>query len=167
MKWTETIKTLEEYKDFIEKTAIDEMPTDWRLRKNIVFNLQVNDTVFEITFKAPKYWYYAERGRLDPEKKESPGKWPPFKKIEDWIIRRRITPYPLPSGEIPTRKQLTFLISRKIGLKGTEEHAKHFINKAITKNEIYWEERIKDALTLDIEAEIGEWLSPLSGVTSI
>ena len=158
MKWTETIKTLNEYKDFIEKEAKDNMGRDWRLRKDIVFNLQVNDTLFEITFKAKSYWIFAERGRR-------PGKWPPFKKIEDWIVRRRITPYPLPSGRIPTRKQLTFLISRKIGTFGTE--GRHFINKAITKDETYWEERIKDALTLDIEAEIGEWLSPLSGVTSI
>lgn len=158
MKWTETIKTLDEYKDFIESEAKSNMGRDWRLRRDITFNLQINDDVFEITFKAPEYWYYAERGRR-------PGKWPPFKKIEDWIIRRRITPYPLPSGKIPTRKQLTFLISRKIGTFGTE--GRHFINKAITKDETYWEERIKDALTLDIEAEIGEWLSPLSGVTSI
>lgn len=158
MEWKNTIATLEEYRRYIETTAKGEMPANWRLRRDISFNLQVGTDVFEITMKSPYYWYFAERGRR-------PGKWPPFKKIEDWIVRRRITPYPLPSGKIPTRKQLTFLISRKIGTLGTE--GRHFINKAITKDETYWEERIKDALTLDIEAEIGEWLSPLSGVTSI
>lgn len=158
MEWKNTISTLEEYRKFIEDTAKGEMPRDWRLRKDIVFNLQINDDVFEITFKAKSYWIFAERGRR-------PGKWPPFSKIEDWIVRRRITPYPLPSGRIPTRKQLTFLISRKIGLKGTE--GRHFINRAITKDEKYWTERLKDALTADITSEINEWLSPLSGVTSI
>lgn len=158
MKWNETIKTLEEYKNYLEKEAKDNMGRDWRLRKDIVFNLQVNDDVFEITFKAKSYWIFAERGRR-------PGKFPPPKAIDAWITRRRIVPYPLPSGRVPTRPQLVYLISRKIARDGTE--GKHFLHTSITKDENLWEDRIKDALTTDIENELSEWLSPLSGVTSI
>lgn len=158
MEWKNTIATLEEYRKYIESTSKGEMPREWRLRRDISFSLQVGSDVFEITMKAPYYWYFAERGRR-------PGKFPPPKAIDAWITRRRIVPYPLPSGRVPTRPQLVYLISRKIARDGTE--GKHFLNTAITKDASYWEDRLRDALTLDIENELSEWLSPLSGVTSI
>ena len=148
---------MEDYRKFLELATKDNTK-HYELTNNIKFNLQVNDTVFEIEFQAPSYWKYSNYGR-------SPGKFPPFDKIEDWIIRRKITPYPTKSGKIPTRKQLTYLISRKIAREGFKGSG--FLEKSLSEQQDYWEDRIKEAIGEDIELEIMEWLSPFRGETII
>lgn len=157
MKWTNLTNTMEDYRKFLE-IATKDNTSHYELSNNIKFNLQVNDTVFEIEFQAPEYWKYANYGR-------SSGKFPPFDKIEDWIIRRKITPYPTKSGKIPTRKQLTYLISRKIAREGFKGSG--FLEKSLSEQQDYWEDRIKEAIGEDIELEIMEWLSPFRGETII
>ena len=157
MKWTNLTAVMEEYRKFLE-IATKDNTKHYELSNNIKFNLQVNDTVFEIEFQAPSYWRYANYGR-------SPGKFPPPDKIEDWIIRRKITPYPTKSGKIPTRKQLTYLISRKIAREGFKGSG--FLEKSLSEQQDYWEDRIKEAIGEDIELQIMEWLSPFRGPTII
>lgn len=158
MKWTNLEKVMQDYKDFVAEAVKSNMPDYYQLKKDITFNLQINDTLFEISFKAKTYWYYANYGRKS-------GKFPPASAIDSWITRRKITPYPLPSGRIPTRDQLVFLISRKIAEKGFEGSG--FLQKGLKEQEDYWESRISNAITEDIEAEIMTWLSPLKGHTII
>ena len=148
---------VEDYRKFLE-TVTKENTKHYELSNNIKFNLQVNDTLFEIEFQAPSYWKYANYGR-------GPGKFPPPDKIEDWIIRRKITPYPTRSGKTPTRKQLTYLISRKIAREGFEGSG--FLEKSLEEQQDYWEDRIKESISKDIELEIMEWLSPFRGKTII
>lgn len=157
MKWTNLTNTMEDYRKFLE-TVTKENTSHYELSKNIKFNLQVNDTLFEIEFQAPSYWKYANYGR-------GPGKFPPPDKIEDWIIRRKITPYPTRSGKTPTRKQLTYLISRKIAREGFKGSG--FLEKSLEEQQNYWEDRIKESISKDIELEIMEWLSPFRGKTII
>ena len=147
---------MDDYKSFVEEAVKNNMPTYYELRHNIVFSLKVNDTVFEIEFKAPEYWKYAEYGR-------GPGKFPPSDAIDKWITRRKITPYPLKDGRTPSRPQLVYLISRKIANEGFEGSG--FLRKGLKEQEDYWESRITSAVTNDIEAEIKEWLSPVKGTT--
>ena len=157
MKWANLTNTMEDYRKFLE-TVTKENTKHYELSKNIKFNLQVNDTLFEIEFQAPSYWKYANYGR-------GPGKFPPPDKIEDWIIRRKITPYPTRSGKTPTRKQLTYLISRKIAREGFKGSG--FLEKSLEEQQDYWEDRIKESISKDIELEIMEWLSPFRGKTII
>ena len=152
MKWTNLTNTMEDYRKFLELATKDNTK-HYELSNNIKFNLQVNDTLFEIEFQAPSYWKWANYGR-------SPGKFPPPDKIEDWIVRRKISPYPTKSGKTPTRKQLTYLISRKIARDG-------FLEKSLSEQQDYWEDRIKEAISEDIELQIMEWLSPFRGETII
>lgn len=148
---------MEDYRKFLEEVAKEETK-HYELSKKIYFTLQVNDTVFEIEFNAPEYWKYANYGR-------GPGKFPPLDKIEDWIRRRKITPYPTKSGKTPTRPQLAFLIARKIANEGFKGSG--FLEFTLKQQEEYWEDRIKDAISSDIEIEIMEWLSPFRGPTII
>ena len=157
MKWTNLTNTMDDYRKFLE-TAAKENTKHYELSKNIKFNLQVNDTLFEIEFQAPSYWKYANYGR-------GPGKFPPLDKIEDWIVRRKISPYPTKSGRVPTRKQLSFLIARKIAREGFEGSG--FLEKSLKEQQDYWEDRISDAIYKDIESQIMEWLSPFRGETII
>ena len=157
MKWTNLTNTMEDYRKFLELATKDNTK-HYELSNNIKFNLQVNDTVFEIEFQAPEYWKYANYGR-------GPGKFPPLDKIEDWIVRRKISPYPTKSGRVPTRKQLSFLIARKIAREGFEGSG--FLQKSLKEQQDYWEDRISDAILRDIELQIMEWLSPFRGETII
>ena len=157
MKWTNLQSCMEDYRKFLE-VATKDNTKHYELTNNIKFNLQVNDTVFEIEFQAPSYWRFANYGR-------SPGKFPPPDKIENGIIRRKITPYPTKSGKIPTRPQLTYLISRKIAREGFEGSG--FLEKSLSEQQDYWEDRIKEAIGEDIELQIMEWLSPFRGPTII
>lgn len=158
MKWDNLQSCMEDYRKFLEEVTKSSMPAYYELKKKITFTLQVNDTLFEIEFNAPEYWKYANYGR-------GPGKFPPLDKIEDWIKRRKISPYPLKSGRVPTRPQLAFLIGRKIEEEGFEGSG--FLEFSLKQQEDYWEDRISDAISRDIEAEIMEWLSPFKGPTII
>lgn len=158
MKWTNLNKCMEEYKEFLDEAIKSNMPSYYELKKKMTFNLQVNDTLFEIEFNAPEYWKYANFGR-------GPGKFPPYSAIDSWITRRKITPYPLSSGKLPTRAQLVYLISRKIAREGFEGSG--FLQKGLAEQEDYWETRISDAISDDINIEIMDWLSPLRGSTII
>lgn len=148
---------MEDYRKFLEEVTKDNTK-HYELSKSIKFNLQVNDTLFEIEFQAASYWYFANYGR-------GPGKFPPMDRIEDWIRRRKITPYPTKSGKLPTRKQLAYLISRKIAKEGFKGSG--FLEKSLKEQQDYWEDRISDAISLDIEAQIMEWLNPFNGPTII
>lgn len=157
MNWTNLTKCMQDYADYLEQAAKNNMPKYYDLRKNISFTLQVNNTLFEIEFKAPEYWKFANYGR-------GPGKFPPPSAIDSWITRRRITPRKI-NGRTPTRNQLVYLISRKIakfGFKGSG-----FLELALADQQDYWEDKIIDAITLDIGAEATQWLSPLRGRTII
>ena len=148
---------MEDYRRFLEEVTKDNTK-HYELSKKISFTLQVNDTLFEIEFNAPEYWKYANYGR-------GPGKFPPLDKIEDWIKRRKIAPYPTKSGSVPTRKQLAYLIGRKIAREGFKGSG--FLEKSLKEQEDYWEERISDAIYEDIQLQIMEWLSPFRGETII
>ena len=158
MEWKNLTECMEEYTEYLSEAVKKNMPTYYELRKNIVFNIEINSVTFEITFKAPEYWKYANFGR-------GPGKFPPPDKIDKWITRRKITPFPTKSGRTPTRSQLVFLISRKIAREGFEGSG--FLQKGLADQADYWEERIETAVTADIEKEIMEFLSPLRGETII
>lgn len=149
---------MEEYKEFVEEAVKNNMPDYWQLRDDIKFILEVNDTSFEISFKAQEYWKYANFGR-------GPGRFPPPDAIDSWITRRKIAPYPTRDGRTPTREQLVFLISRKIAREGFEGSG--FLQKGLAEQAEYWEERISAAITKDIEAEMKTWISPTFGETVI
>lgn len=158
MKWDNLTRVMEEYKEFIDEAMRNNMPAYYELKKRITFDFQINDNLFEISFEAPEYWKYANFGR-------GPGKFPPPSAIDAWITRRKITPRKLSSGRTPTKKQLVYLISRKIAREGFEGSG--FLQKSIAEQADYWENRISDAVSEDIALEAIEWLSPLRGSTII
>lgn len=158
MEWKNLNIVMNSYMEFVQEAVKENMPTYYELRDNIRFDLKVNDNTFEIEFAAPEYWKYANYGR-------GPGKFPPSDAIDAWITRRKITPYPTRKGKLPTRSQLVYLISRKIAEEGFKGSG--FLEKGLAEQADYWEERITNAVTADIENEIYAWLSPLMGPTFI
>lgn len=134
---------VEEYKDNLilnNKNASDELYNsvkyivDTKTRGRIEVNLSLLD-----------YWKYIEQGR-------KPGKWPPISAIERWIEVKPVIPRPLSNGKLPTTQQLTYLISRKIGLEGIAPQP--LLKQSVDSVMNSMLEFIEEAITKDLENEI-------------
>lgn len=112
-----------------------------KLTDTIRSNVVVGDQAFEITLTLQEYWKYVEHGR-------PPGKFPPVKALLDWISVKPIIPRPDADGNIPTPKQLSFLIGRKIMEEGIEP----FPALQTTKEELdkIYHEKLSAALGHDV-----------------
>lgn len=114
-----------------------------KLTDTIKSNVLVGDQAYEITLTLQEYWKYIEHGR-------PPGKFPPVKALLDWISVKPIIPRPDADGRIPTPKQLSFLIGRKIKEEGIEP----FPALKTTKEDLdrIYHERLSQALGHDVTA---------------
>ena len=150
MNWNNLKKCLEEYSMYLLQASRNNMPTYYELKDKIKFVMNVNGNFYEIIFNAPAYWGYANYGR--PK-----GGTPPVNVIADWIKRRNITPYALKNGKLPTTEQLAFMIARKIGNEGYE--GIHFLEKSIDEQKSYWDDKISEAISNDIIAELDSFFN--------
>ena len=150
MNWNNLKKCLEEYSMYLLQAARNNMPTYYELKDKIKFVMNVNGNFYEIIFNAPAYWKYANDGRR-------PGKMPPVNVIADWVKRRNITPYALKNGKLPTTGQLAFAIAKKIGRDGTT--GIHFLEKSIDEQKSYWDDKISEAISNDIIAELDSFFN--------
>ena len=158
MNWNNLKKCLEEYSMYLLLASRNNMPTYYELKDKIKFVMNVNGNFYEIEFNAPAYWKYANGGR-------PPGKMPPVNVIADWVKRRNITPYALKNGKLPTTDQLAFMIARKIGRDGTT--GIHFLEKSIDEQKSYWDDKISEAISNDIIAELDSFFNnPIWSVKS-
>ena len=88
---------------------------DGQLYRTLRYSVKMDNSSWLISISLEKYWRYIEYGRR-------PGKMPPLDVIEKWINVKQIIPHSmtLKSGKtvIPSVKQLSFMIARKIGRDG-------------------------------------------------
>lgn len=84
-----------------------------KLIDNVKSKVVVNEQSYEVFLNLQEYWKYVEAGR-------KPGKFPPVGAILKWISVKPIIPRPDADGNIPSPKQLAFLIGRKIEQEGIE-----------------------------------------------
>ena len=155
MNWNNLKKCLEEYSMYLLQAARNNMPTYYELKDKIKFVMNVNGNFYEIEFNAPSYWKYANDGRR-------PGKMPPVNVIADWVKRRNITPYALKNGKTPEPKQLPFMIANAIARDGTKFHGPtgiHFLEKSIDEQKSYWDDKISEAISNDIIAELDSFFN--------
>ena len=154
MNWNNLRKCLEEYSMYLLQAARNNMPTYYKLKDNIKFVMNVNGNFYEIIFNAPPYWERANDGR-------GPGKRPPIEEIREWIKRRNITPERR-NGKTPKPKQLPYMIANAIARDGTKFHGPtgiHFLEKSIDEQKAYWDEKISEAISNDIIAELDSFFS--------
>lgn len=111
---------------------------------NFTWETEYKGNLFSLYFNLPDYWYYAEYGRR-------PGKFPPPDAILKWIQFKRLIPTSR-GDKIPTTKQLVYLISRKIALKGTE--GKHLLQETIDETYDTLVDQLVEAISEQLEEEI-------------
>lgn len=113
------------YKDAIENADATASLKMWDFK----YYPEINGNWFEVVFEMPlskngfPYWRVVENGR-------KAGKMPPISAIEEWIKVKPVVPRT--SGkQVPSTKQLAFLISRSIGEKGIK--GKKLLSNALTE----------------------------------
>lgn len=132
---------VEEYKDNL---ILNNVNASDNLYNSVKYMLDVDSKKFEVKLQLADYWKYVENGR-------KPGKWPPISAIEKWIEIKPVLPRPMANGQLPTNKQLAFLIARKIGLEGIQPRP--ILDQSIKDVWDVMKEFLEEALAKDVEAE--------------
>lgn len=125
------------------------------LFNSVSSEVTLNGQSFIVEFRMPEYGEYLEQG-TKPH-------FPPLTAIENWIRAKRIVPRRDQQGKLPTEKQLSYLIARKISEEGTP--ATHLWEKAnaLTFNE--WNKLIDEAISMDLNENLEEILQTLNQKT--
>ena len=121
-----------------------------RLTDTITASVTVDGHSFSAILRMNDYWEYLEEGTGPARGRDK--YWPNKDAIAKWVEIKPVIPRPDGNKRIPTAKQLTFLISRKIhdnGTKGTHDLQK--TKDAIIPDYI---PKIEEALAADISQYI-------------
>lgn len=116
MNWLHLEEVLREYEAYLLEASRNNMPSHYKLRDKIKFNLQVGDSFYEIIFAAPEYWKWVENGR---------------RSRANWITKRKIAPYSNKNGKLPSTNGIHFL---EKSVTGAENYFVSKISDAITED---------------------------------
>lgn len=125
-----------------DKLIRDDKIASGDLLNSIDYRVQYDDRSIWIELHLEDYYKWVENGR-------EPGKFPPQEAILEWVKVKPVIPDGR-NGDLPTEKELVFLISRKIAKQGIEpgfelRETMRDLNDSI-------EDRIDDAIARDVEA---------------
>lgn len=148
MEWTNLHKALEEFaRDFRnayqDRLIRSDRIASGKLLNSVEYMVKKNGTDFSISLELEDYWIYVED--------DTRPHFPPIDKIREWIKVKPVLPRAI-NGKLPTENQLAYLISRKISQVGTK--GSHDLENTIEALERDFEDRIGDAIALDIEKAI-------------
>lgn len=123
---------------------------DGQLYRTLKYSVKMDNSAWLISISLEDYWKYIENGR------RAGAKMPPLNVIENWIKVRNIIPHPmtLKSGKtvIPSVKQLSFLIARKISRDGIRPRP--FFKQSFEAAKREFLDKITEAVQQDIVESI-------------
>jgi hypothetical protein len=151
IKWLNLTKVLNEFADEVIALARQNLTDNGTNATYELFNslekiIEIGEDHYSVKISMADYAKYVENGR-------GPGKYPPPGVIENWIEIKPVTPSAV-DGKVPSVKQLTFLISRKIANEGTE--AQPFLEPAVEEVLSRYETLIDQAINDDVYEFINE-----------
>ena len=149
VRWSNLQKVLGEYGEALRNEYQDNLIRDnkiasGKLLNSVEYEVQFDERAIWLQFRLEDYYKWVENGR-------GPGKFPPPDKILEWIRIKPVIPDNR-TGKLPTEQQLSFLIGRKIAEEGIKPGNQ--LHKAIETEYENWEERIDEAIALDVEEAI-------------
>lgn len=111
------METLEQYAQDVRNEYQDNLIRDGRiaggkLLNSVEYHVVQNGQVYEVQLSLEDYWKYVEYGTRPH--------FPPMDKILEWVRVKPVIPRPNEDGDLPSPKELAYLIARKISKKGTE-----------------------------------------------
>lgn len=118
IKWINLERVLNEFADRFIELAREHLQENSSNASYDLFNsfqkfIEIGDDYLSVKIGLEDYWKYVENGR-------GAGKFPPPDAIRNWIEIKPVSIVPDVNGKTPSVEQLTFLISRKIAMEGTE-----------------------------------------------
>lgn len=143
---TNVMATLEEYGQEVRNLYQDNLIKSGRiasggLLNSVEYQVVVNGQGYEVQLRLEDYWKYVEY--------DTKPHFPPLDKILRWIMVKPILPRPNDRGEIPTPKQLAYLIGRAISEHGTK--GTHDMRDAIDEVNARYKDKLVIALHDDLE----------------
>lgn len=149
MEFDNLFNTLREYATkavalYKQRLIDDDKKASGQLLNSISSEIKVGGDSFSVYLNLAEYWKYVEDGRR-------PGKFPPPKAILKWITVKPVIPRPI-HGKLPTKKQLAFLIGRKIDTEGIE--AGHQLKETVDSLNAEYIPRLEAALQEDFNAYV-------------
>jgi hypothetical protein len=129
------------------KTAITDAgkTASGQLERTASYRVNISGAYLEVYFNLEDYWRYVENGTRPH--------FPPMDAIERWIQVKRIIPRTNGGKQIPTTRQLAYLISREISVKGTKPTK--ILQKTIDGADDLIEQLI-EAITKQLQEEIND-----------
>lgn len=115
------------------------------LVNSISTTVNISGTRAVVTLKLLDYWKNVEYGR-------KAGKFAPVDNITQWINIKPILPTESTTGDIPTEKQLSFLINRKIARDGIP--ARPYLAETLEEINEKYETLIIEALQRDFNEQV-------------
>lgn len=149
-----TVKALTEFGQKIVDNYKAELEAcnyqDGQLYRTLSYSVKMDNYSWLISISLEEYWKYIEAGR------RAGAKMPPLDVIEKWINVRRIIPHSmtLKSGKtvIPSVKQLSFLIARKISRDGIRPRP--FFKQSFESAKREFLHKIEEAVITDIKESL-------------
>lgn len=146
MEWTNLYKVLNEYGEALRNKLQDEYIKDNKIASGELLNsceyvVEYDERQISVSLDLASWWKYVEYGR-------QPGKFPPPDKILEWIRIKPIIPREGVNGKLPTEKQLSYLIGRKIALEGID--AGNYLQMSVKEINDTFNEKIEEAITKDV-----------------
>lgn len=159
--FTNTYNALMEFAEKVHSKYQDNLKesrrntSEMNLSNSIKHNVRIENREFVVELQLNHYWYYIENG-TKPH-------WVSAKILEHWINVKPLIPEPNINGEIPTPKQLSYMIQNKIAEKGTEG----IPDLGNAENDMYNElkEVIDNAIDKDIEKYSTKIIKPLLDIS--
>lgn len=124
------------------------------LLNSVEYKVDVNGSQYEVTLTLADYWKYVEFG-TKPH-------FPPTQALIDWIKIKPVIPRPDANGNIPTPKQLAYLIGRKIATKGTKGSGD--LQSALDELNSQYADKLAIALHEDCEGLMKVVISDFQGI---
>lgn len=129
------------------------------LLNSVKWGMKVNDRTYEVTLELADYWKYVEGGLQGHESSYFGAVYPAVQRrdgttlrnaIRQWIDIKPVNPLPGKNGRIPTPDQLTYLIGRKIAMKGIEPFPA--LSRTVEELNAKYSEKIAEAVSKDVAA---------------
>lgn len=123
----------------------DKKTATGQLVASIKCEAKIEGKYYSIILNAKDYFQYVNNGR-------KAGKFPPLEAIRRWISVKPILPRPLSNDKLPTEKQLSYLIGRKIAKRGIP--ATNSLEKSM--NSFRLEQKVINSITEIFENKVNE-----------
>ena len=145
ISWDNLKAVLEEYAIKLRNTYQDNLIKNDRIASGDLLNsveyiVKSDNISISVSLQLANYWKYIEW--------DTKPHFPPMNKIAEWIKIKPVIPVPDRNGKLPTEKQLSYLIARKISEEGTE--GTQDLHKALEVVNEEYRDKISDAIGKDV-----------------